>query len=156
MFERMILILQKFIKQSTVQWSIYMEIKKYEFYNESEIIDLYSSVGWTAYTDNPEALKKGFENSLLILAAYENENLMGIIRVVGDGYTIIFIQDILVFPNHQRKGIGTALIQAVLQRYSHVRQIQLATDNTPKTIAFYKSKGFKEISEIGCCAFMKI
>ena len=100
-------------------------------------------------------LKRGFENSLLILGAYEGETLMGIIRAVGDGSTIVFIQDILVFPEHQRKGIGTALIKEVLERFNDVRQIELATDNTPKTIEFYKSVGFKEMSEIGCCGFMK-
>ena len=67
---------------------------------------------------------------------------------------IVFVQDILVFPGYQRKGIGTALLQAILDRYSHVRQIELATDNTPKTIAFYKSTGFREMTEIGCCWFM--
>ena len=81
---------------------------------------------------------------------------MGIIRTVGDGHTIVFVQDILVFPKHQRKGVGSALLQTVLDRYRHVRQIELATDNTIKTIAFYKSMGFCEMSEIGCCGLMKV
>ena len=132
-----------------------MEIREYNTYNESEILRLYASVGWTAYTDHPDVLRKGFENSLLTLAAYEEEQLLGIIRTVGDGHTIVFVQDILVFPKHQRKGVGSALLQTVLDRYRHVRQIELATDNTMKTIAFYKSMGFCEMSEIGCCGFMK-
>ena len=61
-----------------------------------------------------------------------------------------------MFPEHQRKGIGSALLQAILDRYSHVRQIELATDNTPKTIAFYRSMGFREMLEIGCCGFMRV
>ena len=133
-----------------------MEIREYKTYNEPEILRLYASVGWTAYTDQPEVLRKGFENSMLTLAAYEDDRLLGIIRAVGDGHTIVFVQDILVFPEHQRKGIGTALLKALLDRYSHVRQIELATDNTPKTIAFYKSMGFCELSKIGCCGFMRI
>ena len=133
-----------------------MEIREYRTYNEAESLPLYESVGWTAYTDNPEVLRKGFENSMLTLAAYEDDQLLGIIRAVGDGYTVVFVQDILVFPEHQRKGIGSALLQAILDRYSHVRQIELATDNTPKTIAFYKSMGFRELSEIGCCGFMRV
>ena len=133
-----------------------MEIKEYKTYNEPEILHLYSSVGWTAYTGHPEVLRKGFENSMLTLAAYAGEQLLGIIRTVGDGHTIVFVQDILVFPEHQRKGIGSALLQAILDRYSYVRQIELATDNTPKTIAFYKSMGFSELSELGCCGFMRI
>ena len=133
-----------------------MEIREYKTYNEMEILHLYSSVGWTAYTDQPEVLRKGFESSMLTLAAYEGDQLLGIIRAVGDGYTVVFIQDILVFPEHQRQGVGSALLQAILGRYSHVRQIELATDNTPETIAFYKSMGFRELSEIGCCGFMRI
>lgn len=133
-----------------------MEIRQYNTYNESEILRLYASVGWTAYTRQPDVLQKGFENSLLTLAAYEEEQLMGIIRTVGDGHTIVFVQDILVFPKHQRKGVGSALLQTVLDRYRHVRQIELATDNTIKTIAFYKSMGFCEMSEIDCCGLMKV
>ncbi len=133
-----------------------MEIREYKTYNEAEILHLYTSVGWTAYTDQPDALQKGFANSMLTLAAYDGERLVGIIRTIGDGHTIVFVQDILVFPEYQRKGIGTALLQAILDRYSHVRQIELATDNTEKTIAFYKSMGFREMSEFGCCGFMRV
>ena len=133
-----------------------MEIREYRTYNEQEILPLYTSVGWTAYTDAPDTLRQGFEHSLLTLAAYENGQLVGLIRTVGDGYTIVFVQDILVFPEHQRRGIGTALLQAVLDRFSHVRQMELATDDTPKTIAFYKSSGFSPMSEIGCCGFMRL
>ena len=133
-----------------------MEIKEYKIYNETEILRLYASVGWTAYTERPDVLRKGFENSLLILAAYEDDQLMGILRAVGDGHTIVFVQDILVFPEYQRKGIGTALLQTVLDRYSYVRQIELATDDTPKTLAFYRSMGFRELSAFGCCGFMRM
>ena len=132
-----------------------MEIKEYTEYNEEDIKKLYSEVGWYAYTVDMPTLMKGYKNSLLVLAAYENEDLVGIIRVVGDGSTIIFVQDILVFPEKQRQGIGTALLQAVLKRYANVRQIELVTDNTEKTIAFYKSLGFRELTELGCCGFMR-
>ncbi len=132
-----------------------MEIREYTEYREEEILRLYSAVGWTAYTDNPRALEQGFCHSLLILAAYEGDELIGLIRVVGDGFTIVFIQDLLVDPAHQRQGIATALVRAVLARYPEVRQVELVTDNTPKTIAFYRSLGFTEFSEIGCCGFMR-
>ncbi len=132
-----------------------MEIREYTEYREAEILRLYSAVGWTAYTDNPRALEQGFCHSLLTLAAYEGDELIGLIRAVGDGSTIVFIQDLLVDPAHQRQGIATALVRAVLARYPDVRQVELVTDNTPKTIAFYKSLGFTEFSEIGCCGFMR-
>ena len=132
-----------------------MEIREYQNYNEEEILRLYTAVGWTAYTQDPSALRRGYEHSLLVLGAYEGDELLGIIRAVGDGATIVFVQDILVYPEQQRKGVGSALLQAVLDRYSAVRQIELVTDNTEKTVAFYKSMGFSELSELGCRGFMK-
>ena len=132
-----------------------MEIKPYAQYNAEEILSLYESVGWTAYTDAPEQLEAGFKHSLLTLAAYEGNQLLGIIRCVGDGQTIVYIQDILVFPEHQRRGIGSALIQALLERFKAVRQIVLMTDNTPKTVSFYESQGFTPLISAGCCGFMK-
>ena len=131
-----------------------IEIREYTHYQEKEILALYASVGWTAYTDHPETLRIGFEYSLLTLAAYHGDELAGIIRTVGDGQTIVLIQDLLVVPKYQRKGIGSQLLKAALTQFPHVRQIQLITDNTPKTLAFYRSLGFVPMDELGCCGLM--
>ena len=128
-------------------------IKEYEIYNESEILNLYKSVGWINYTSNPKMLKDAYANSLRILGAYENEKLIGIIRVVGDGYSVVFIQDVLVYPEYQRQGIGTALLKQILQDYKHVYQKHLLTENTEKTILFYKSLGFIMDTDMECRAF---
>lgn len=132
-----------------------MEIREYTDYREDEILPLYDAVGWTAYTRDPAALRNGFVHSLLVLAAYEGDELLGVIRAVGDGFTIVFIQDVLVYPERQRQGVGTALVEAVLDRYGDVRQIELATDDNEKTKAFYRSMGFHTLSELGCCGFMR-
>lgn len=128
--------------------------REYKTYNEWKFL-VYTQVQAGLPTRiTQRCCATGLNNSILTFAAYEGDRFLGIIRTVGDGYTIDFVQDILVFPEHQRKGIGSVLLQAVLDRYSHVRQIELETDNTPKTIAFYESMGFREMSEIGCCGFM--
>ena len=131
-------------------------IKEYNEYKEEEILNLYTSVGWTNYTENPTMLKNAFQNSLKIYAAYEKDRLLGIIRAVGDGHSILFIQDILILPEYQRLGIGTALMNRMLDEYKHVYQKSLMTDNTEKTIQFYRSCGFTKLSDINCCAFQKI
>lgn len=66
-------------------------IKEYKNYDETEILNLYKSVGWINYTNNPNMLKSAYSNSLKILGAYEKEKLLGIIRVVGDGHSVVFI-----------------------------------------------------------------
>ena len=132
-----------------------MEIIEYQTYREEEILPLYASVGWTAYTDAPDALRRGFERSLLTLAAYEGKTLVGLARAVGDGETIVLMQDLLVFPQYQRRGVGTALMRAMMERFANVRQFQLLTDDTEKTLAFYRSLGLHELSAFGCRGFMR-
>ena len=132
-----------------------MEIIEYRTYREKEILPLYASVGWTAYTDAPDVLHRGFERSLLTFAACEGETLVGLARAVGDGETIVLMQDLLVFPQYQRRGIGTALMRAMMERFANVRQFQLLTDDTEKTLAFYRSLGLHELSAFGCRGFMR-
>jgi hypothetical protein len=128
-------------------------LKEYTGYNEEEILGLYARLGWTNYTDKPEMLKNAYLNSLKIYGAYVDDKLVGIIRAVGDGYSVIFIQDLLVHPEFQRKGIGTLLLKKVLCEYDSVYQKHLITEDTEKTTLFYKSLGFVDNSEIGCKAF---
>ena len=130
------------------------QIKPY-VYSAEEVAQLYRSVGWVYYGKHPEVLEKAYANSLCTLGAYDGSKLVGLIRCVGDGYTILFIQDLLVLPEYQRRGIGTGLMKALLERYRNVYQLELATDNTEKTVSFYKSLGFASLGELGCCGFMK-
>ena len=120
-----------------------------------DVLPLYETVGWTNYTTKPEMLKAAFENSLHVLAAFTEEGiLVGVLRAVGDGASILFIQDILVTPEYQHQGIGTKLLQQTLEKYKNVYQIQLTTDNSMKKISFYESNGFTSLISLNCVSFM--
>lgn len=131
-----------------------VQIKQYLVYEESEILALYKAVGWKNYYENPNMLKQAYNSSLCILGAYLDNNLVGIIRVVGDGCSIIYIQDIIVSPIHQRKGIGSLLLNTIIERYGDVYQKVLLTDNQPKTVKFYESMGFNSVDKYGCIGFI--
>lgn len=133
-----------------------MQIRELTAFDLDTMLDLYSSVGWTAYTDKPEMLRKAYENSLLTLGAYDGDTLVGVIRTVGDGYSIVFVQDILVYPEYQRKGIGTKLLREIMERFPEVHQMELMTDNTPETVSFYRSVGFVKVEDTGGCAFTRM
>ena len=133
-----------------------MYIKKYENFHLEEIINLYRSVGWMNYLERTDILEEAYANSLCVLGAYDSDRLVGIIRAVGDGRTIVFVQDIIVLSEYQRQGIGSKLLQAVMERYQDVYQMELLTDNTEKTKAFYRSAGFTASDDLGCLAFIKM
>lgn len=120
-----------------------------------EILPLYEVVGWTNYTTNPTMLKNALEHSLFLISARdENGKLVGFLRAVGDGYSILYIQDIIVLPEYQRQGIGTQLLRQTLEHFKEVYQIILTTDSELKTIAFYEANGFTALSKYGCTSFM--
>lgn len=121
--------------------------------NLKQLINLYQSVGWTAYTEKPELLQQAVHNSLYVLGAFDHDQLIGLIRVVGDGLTIIYIQDLLVLPAYQNQGIGSTLINRVRQEFRHVRQQVLLTMEEPETRAFYEKNGFSSCDQGELVAF---
>ncbi|NLM86954.1 MAG: GNAT family N-acetyltransferase [Clostridiales bacterium] len=120
------------------------------------LIGLYNSVGWTVYANNRSVMGKLFSGSLYHLSAWRGEELVGLLRAVGDGASILYIQDILVRPDVQRQGLGSQLVKQTLEKFSHIRQIVLMTDREERTLAFYRSLGFEDVESMGCRAFMKI
>lgn len=120
-----------------------------------QLMNLYEDAEWFAYTRYPEVLEKAVNNCLKVWTAWDEDKLVGLARVVGDGYTIIYIQDILVLKDYQNKGIGSKILKLILKKYESVRQIILLTDDTEKTVNYYKKNGLVKASDSNAVAFMK-
>ena len=129
--------------------------KKNDTISFDEIFPLYEAVGWTNYTSNPIMLQNALEHSLFLLSARDEEGkLIGFLRAVGDGYSIVYIQDIIVLPEYHRQGIGTQLLRQTMEHFKEVYQLILTTDSELKTVAFYEANGFTALSKVGCTSFM--
>ena len=132
-----------------------IEYKTNDAISFEEILPLYEAVGWSNYTSNPTMLQNALEHSLFLISARDEDGkLIGFLRAVGDGYSILYIQDIIVLPEYQRQGIGTQLLRQTLEHFKEVYQIILTTDSELKTLAFYESNGFTALSKVGCTSFM--
>ena len=123
--------------------------------NVKDILYLYSDVGWSSYTKDIDSLIKSIKNSLKVISVWDKDLLVGLIRVVGDGHSIIYIQDILILQKYQNRGIGKRLIEIILDKYKNVMQKVLLTDKEEKNILFYKKVGFSMAEEFGCVSFVK-
>ncbi|ASK65745.1 hypothetical protein CFK39_07735 [Brachybacterium avium] len=109
-----------------------------------ETLDLYDAVGWGAYTAEPATLERALAGSLRVVTARRDGRLLGLARVVGDGVTIAYLQDVLVAPEAHRTGLGRRLVEAAFAPFGEVRQQVLLTDAEPGQRAFYESLGFVE------------
>ena len=109
-----------------------------------ELTELYDSVGWSAYTRDVGTLRRALAGSSTLVIARDGAVLIGLARVVSDGATICYLQDVLVDPSHQGHGVGHALVRAALEPYANVRQKVLLTDDEPAQRRFYESLGYSE------------
>ncbi len=120
---------------------------------QEDILALYEDAGWSAYTKDLPTLMEAIENSLTVITAWHDDQLVGLIRVIGDGLTIIYIQDILVLKSYHNKGIGSELLGRILDQYKNVRQKVLLTEEAPDVRAFYEKNGFQSCDRGETVAF---
>jgi GNAT superfamily N-acetyltransferase len=113
----------------------------------NQVLALYDAVGWTAYTSSPETVSAALSGSAAIAVAHVGTEVVGLARVISDGASICYLQDVLVRPAYQRRGIGRRLVQLVLQPFSHVRQKVLLTDDEAGQKAFYESLGYQQVTD---------
>lgn len=74
---------------------------------------LVEAVGWTAFT-NFDAAAASLPQSLFSVVAELDGQCIGLSRVIGDGQQFFYIMDVAVLPEHQGRGIGTALMNEIV------------------------------------------
>ena len=125
-------------------------IKKQEIVKLEDVLHLYQAVGWTNYTNQPQMLEQALSHSLVIYLALDGDAVVGLIRLVGDGFSSVLVQDLIVLPSYQRQGIGRSLMKEALEDYKDAYQVQLVTEQTEKNLGFYRFMGFEDLSTYDC------
>ena len=125
-------------------------IRKQEIVKLEDVLHLYQAVGWTNYTNQPQMLEQALPHSLAVYLAFDGEKIVGLIRLVGDGFSSVLVQDLIVLPIYQRQGIGSALMKEALGDFKGAYQVQLVTEQTEKNVGFYRSIGFETLSTYDC------
>ncbi|MCM1082754.1 MAG: GNAT family N-acetyltransferase [Clostridium sp.] len=78
-----------------------------------EYFYLRNKVNWKHLTDRQAQL--ALSNCLFnVKAVDENGTILGMGRIVGDGAVISYIQDLIVIPEAQGRGIGSLIIERLI------------------------------------------
>jgi len=115
-----------------------------------QLVDLYNAVGRQAYTNEEPRpkLKQAIQNSTYVITTWDGDQLIGLARCLSDDVAICYLQDILIHPEYQRRGVGRMLMQNCLERFDHVRMKVLLTDDEERQKKFYESFGYKNTKDI--------
>lgn len=61
-------------------------------------------------------IEEAFTNTLYSISVYDGDNIVGYGRLVGDKTMVIYLQSIMIIPEYQRQGIGTEIINRLVDK----------------------------------------
>jgi GNAT superfamily N-acetyltransferase len=90
-----------------------------------------------------EAVERGLPNSLYAVTVVETDEVVGMARVVGDGGAVFHICDMVVHPDHQRQGLGSRLMDAVMAWITESAPPNAYVNLMADVDGFYEQWGFE-------------
>lgn len=102
---------------------------------------LHAAVGWKRPIHKANRIRQAFSNSYSFIVAHYNDELIGCGRSISDGQVHGWIHDLVVAPNFQRLGVGTMILQKLVDQLAGVRYLGLLTAS--ESIPFYEKSGFQ-------------
>ena len=114
-------------------------------FSMKDVQNLFLSVNWIS-GKYPERLHKALLNSSTVFSAWENDRLVGLIRVLDDSEILAFIHYVLVDPEYQGLGIAGNLVEMVKEKYKSYMYIELMPEEG-KNASFYQKHGFKIMND---------
>lgn len=95
--------------------------------SKQQLVELFKSVGWKT-AEYPEELYNAIKNSEYVMSVWKDENLVGLISAITDGYINVFITYLLVKPEYQNIGLGKIMMDDFLKTFEGFGRRILTTE----------------------------
>ncbi|MBB2145534.1 GNAT family N-acetyltransferase [Pedobacter sp. LMG 31464] len=110
--------------------------------NADLIIELYDNAGLPRPTHDKERIQKMFDNSNLIVTAWDGDLLIGVSRCITDWVWSCYLADLAIRKEYQKDGIGKTLINLTKEKVGEQSMILLLS--VPTALEYYPKIGFKK------------
>ena len=126
-----------------------IDIKLVDSWAEKEIVALYKSAGWWKDSCDPSGIKKLIEGSFVFAVVVDSASgkAIGMGRILSDGVSDAYLQDLVILPQYRRKGIGRTLVEVLLDYCLSRRILWIGLISEPGQDEFYSSLGFKPMDK---------
>ncbi|MBQ7208581.1 MAG: GNAT family N-acetyltransferase [Lentisphaeria bacterium] len=104
---------------------------------------LYAAAGWTGEGGDCSFVRAAVAGSFLAAGAFEGEQLVGMGRVLSDGCSDAYIQDVVVDPGFRGRGIGGRIVMFLVGELQARGVDWIALVGEPGTENFYARLGFE-------------
>ncbi|MDQ0271422.1 GNAT family N-acetyltransferase [Cytobacillus purgationiresistens] len=109
------------------------------------LLTIYEALGWNSLNLSIEELERMCQQSWYCLYAYDQDQLVGMGRVISDGIVTGVICGLCVSPSHQQSGIGKEIVNLIINHCEQKRVIpQLMCEQRLET--YYEKLGFEKFT----------
>lgn len=135
-----------------------IDIKIVDTWDEKEIVNLYKSAGWWKNSSNPSEIKKLIKGSFIFAVVVDSPsgNTIGMGRILSDGVSDAYIQDLVLLPQYRGKGIGKMLVQFLIDYCISRKILWIGLISEPGQDNFYVSLGFKPMDNYTPMKYQKV
>ncbi|WAC05510.1 MAG: GNAT family N-acetyltransferase [Methanoregula sp.] len=124
-----------------------IEVRLVEVWDAGQIVELYRAGGWWKEGYDPNGIPTLISGSFLFAVAVvpATGSAVGMGRVLSDGVSDGYIQDVIVLPAYRRLGIGKRIVSLLLRecRVRGLGWIGLVAE--PGSEQFYLPLGFRQM-----------
>lgn len=125
-----------------------MKIQLIKTVNKDDIIQLYKDAGWweDGYEKDISFISKIVSDSFLFAGAFDDtDRMIGMGRVLSDGCSDAYIQDVTVLKSYRKQGIGGKIIKFLVIELQKSDIDWIGLVGEPGTKSFYEKLGFREL-----------
>ena len=122
-----------------------VQIQLVHSWDEEEIASLYGAGGWWKEEYRVEELRHLIRGSFVFVVATDRKTggAVGMGRVLSDGVSDGYIQDLVVLPEFRKLGVGGKIVEALVRKCQDCGLTWIALIAEPETARFYTPLGFK-------------
>ncbi len=124
-----------------------LEIRLVEVWDSSQIVALYRAGGWWKEEYNAAGIPALITGSFLFAVAVDTaiNKAVGMGRVISDGVSDGYIQDLVVLPEYRKCGIGNRIVSELIGACKKRGLGWIGLVAQPGCEQFYKKLGFKKM-----------
>ena len=114
-------------------------------FTQQQVQEVFLSVGWVS-GQYPSRLYKALMHSSTVITAWDQDKLVGLIRVLDDSELVAYMHYALVHPAYQGEGIAGTMLRMVKEKYKDFLYIELMPEES-KNALFYQKFGFSVMED---------
>ena len=121
------------------------DVKVVKSWPENDIVKLYKAGGWWKNSYDPSKIKYLIKGSFAFVVVIDktNKKTIGMGRLISDGASDAYIQDVVVLPEYRDRGVGSMIIKALLDYCLSKQVLWIGLIAEPNQDKFYSNLNFR-------------